>query len=185
MFLPASLPAVSLLKLSTVGRCAKRAEAGSWFPPGQASRFAGLALVLLLLTRYPDRRQLAEMASLDGASPLRAWRHVHLPRVWPVLAGTFLLVTMLSFTELAATMILLPAGLPNFAQRLLNQMHYARDQQVIASCLVLMLLFVLVAAVVRCVAAAGCDPALDAGAAAARPSLSPVAAARLAPASRK
>ena len=147
MFLPASLSAVSLLKLSAVGGAAPNMR--NWFlvSAGQASRFAGLALILLLLTRYPDRRQLAEMAALDGASPLRAWRHVHLPRVWPVLAATFLLVTMLSFTELPATMVLLPAGLPNFAQRLLNQMHYARDQQVIASCLVLTLLFVLVAAV--------------------------------------
>jgi ABC-type Fe3+ transport system permease subunit/DNA-binding beta-propeller fold protein YncE len=146
MFLPASLSAVSLLKLSAVGGVAPNVR--NWFlvSAGQASRFAGLALVLLLLTRYPDRRQLAEMASLDGASPFRAWWHVHLPRVWPMLVGTLLLVTMLSFTELPATMILLPAGLPNFAQRLLNQMHYARDQQVIASCLVLTLLFVLVAA---------------------------------------
>jgi ABC-type Fe3+ transport system permease subunit/DNA-binding beta-propeller fold protein YncE len=144
MFLPASLSAVSLLKLS-VGVAP---NVRNWFlvSAGQASRFAGLALVLLLLTHYPDRRRLAEMASLDGASPFRAWRHVHLPRVWPVLAGTLLVVTMLSFTELPATMILLPAGLPNFAQRLLNQMHYARDQQVIASCLILALLFVLVAA---------------------------------------
>jgi DNA-binding beta-propeller fold protein YncE len=55
---------------------------------------------------------------------------------------------MLSFTELGATMILLPAGLPNFAQRLLNQMHYARDQQVIASCLVLILLFFVLAGAV-------------------------------------
>jgi ABC-type Fe3+ transport system permease subunit/DNA-binding beta-propeller fold protein YncE len=149
MFLPASLPAVSLLKLSTLGGFAPDVRQ-SWLlvSVGQASRFAGLALILLLLTRYPDRRQLAEMASLDGASPFHAWRYVHLPRTGPVLAGTFLLVTMFSLTELPATMILLPAGLPNFAQRLLNQMHYARDQQVIASCLVLVLLFPVLAGVI-------------------------------------
>jgi len=149
MFLPASLPAVSLLKLSTLGGVAPDIRQ-SWLlvSAGQASRFAGLALILLLLTRYPDRRLLAEMASLDGASPLNAWWYVHLPRIWPVLAGTFLLVTMFSLTELPATMILLPAGLPSFAQRLLNQMHYARDQQVIASCLVLVLLFVLLAGLI-------------------------------------
>jgi DNA-binding beta-propeller fold protein YncE len=45
-------------------------------------------------------------------------------------------------------MVLLPAGLPNFAQRLLNQMHYARDQQVIASCLVLVCLFLVLTAIV-------------------------------------
>jgi DNA-binding beta-propeller fold protein YncE len=53
---------------------------------------------------------------------------------------------MFSITELSATMVLLPAGLPNFAQRLLNQMHYARDQQVIASCLILICLFLTLAA---------------------------------------
>ncbi len=149
MFLPASLLAVSLVKVLGLSDSSAALRL-SWLPvsAGQASRFAGLALLLLLLTRYPDRRQLTEMASLDGASPLRAWRHVHLPRTWPVLVGTLLLVTMFSFTELPATMVLLPAGLPNFAQRLLNQMHYARDQQVIASCLVLVSLFVVLAGVV-------------------------------------
>jgi len=148
MLLPASLVAVSLLRWTT----ASGLPAGvrqSWLlvSAGQASRFAGVALVLLLLTRYPDQRRLAEMASLDGASPFDAWRRIHFPRTWPVLVGTFLLVTMFSFTELAAMMVLLPAGLPNFAQRLLNQMHYARDQQVIASCLVLVTLFVVLAGV--------------------------------------
>ncbi len=149
MFLPASLLAVSLLKLLAVtGAPADVRQSWLLVSVGHASRFAGPALVLLMLTRYPDRRQLADMAALDGASPLATWRHVHLPRMWPVLVGTFLLVMMFSITELAATMVLLPAGLPNFAQRLLNQMHYARDQQVIASCLVLMLLFVILAGVV-------------------------------------
>ena len=150
MFLPASLLAVSLLKLLSVTGLPV-ALRQSWLPVsmGQALRFAGLAVVLLLLTRYTDRRALAEMAGLDGASPLKTWWHIHLPRTWPVLAGTFLLAAMFSFTELSATMVLLPAGLPNFAQRLLNQMHYARDQQVIASCLVLVAVFaVLTGAVV-------------------------------------
>ena len=142
MFLPASLLAVSLLRLSVAaGVPADVRQSWLMVSAGQSSRFAGVALILLLLTRYPDRQRLAAMASLDGASLLGTWRHVHLPRTWPVLAGTFLLVMMLSMTELAATMVLLPAGLPNFAQRLLNQMHYARDQQVIASCLILMSLF--------------------------------------------
>jgi DNA-binding beta-propeller fold protein YncE len=89
------------------------------------------------------------MASLDGASRFKAWWYVHLPHTWPVFVGTFILLVIFGITELSATMILLPAGLPNFAQRLLNQMHYARDQQVIASCLVLVgVFFVLAAALV-------------------------------------
>ncbi len=148
MFLPASLLAVSLLRLSiAVGLPAGLRQSWLMVAVGQATRFAGVALILLLLTRYPDRSRLSAMASLDGASPLAAWWRVHLPRTWPVLVGTFLLVMMLSITELSATMVLLPAGLPNFAQRLLNQMHYARDQQVIASCLVLVSLFAVLAGV--------------------------------------
>ena len=65
-----------------------------------------------------------------------------------MLAGTLILLFMLGVTELSATMVLLPPGLPNFAQRLLNQMHYARDQQVIASCLVLTCVFLLLSGLV-------------------------------------
>jgi ABC-type Fe3+ transport system permease subunit/DNA-binding beta-propeller fold protein YncE len=149
MFVPASLLAVSLLKLSvTAGVPAQVRQSWLMVSAGQACRFAGVAFIVLLLMRYPDRQRLTAMAALDGASRWRTWVHVHLPRTWPVLVGTFLLVMMLSMTELAATMVLLPAGLPNFAQRLLNQMHYARDQQVIASCLVLVSLFGAVACVV-------------------------------------
>ena len=65
---------------------------------GQAARFAGVALILLLLTRYPHERQLSEMASLDGASSFAAWWHVHLPHTWPVFVGTFILMVMFSIT---------------------------------------------------------------------------------------
>ncbi|MCK4294982.1 MAG: 6-bladed beta-propeller, partial [Planctomycetes bacterium] len=149
MFVPASLVAVSMVRILAVAN-APVALRQSWFivSAGQAGRFAGVALILLLLTRYAYEKRLSEMASLDGASSLAAWWHVHLPHTWPVFVGSFILVVMFSVTELSATMVLLPPGLPNFAQTLLNQMHYARDQQVIASCLVLVFLFLILAAVV-------------------------------------
>jgi len=149
MFVPASLVAVALLKILAVCNVPVVFRQ-SWYvvSAGQASRFTGVALVLLLLTRYACEQPLSEMASLDGASRLQTWWYVHLPHTWPIFAGTFILITMFGITELSATMVLLPAGLPNFAQRLLNQMHYARDQQVIASCLVLVCLFLMLAALV-------------------------------------
>ena len=142
MLVPASLVAVSLIKMLAVCNAPSALRQG-WYlvSAGQAGRFAGVALILLLLTRYAHQKHLSEMASLDGASRFKTWWYVHLPHTWPLFAGTFILIVMLGITELSATMILLPAGLPNFAQRLLNQMHYARDQQVIASCLVLICLF--------------------------------------------
>lgn len=138
MFLPASIVAVSILKILAFLNLPMFVRQ-SWFivSVGLVCRFSGVALILLLLTRYSQTETLSEMAETDGASQLRIFRHIHLPHVWPLLAGCFLLIIMFSMTELSATMVLLPAGLPNFAQRLLNQMHYARDQQVIASCLIL------------------------------------------------
>ncbi|MBN2138788.1 MAG: SMP-30/gluconolactonase/LRE family protein [Sedimentisphaerales bacterium] len=149
MFVPASVIAVSLLRLLAASHLPSVVRQG-WYvvSAGQAARFAGITLVLLLLTRQEQQQRLLEMAELDGASWFQAWRYVRLPLMWPLIVGTFILIIMLGVTELAATMVLLPAGLPNFAQRLLNQMHYARDQQVIASCLVLICVFVLLSGVV-------------------------------------
>jgi len=149
MFVPASLVAVSLLKMLAVINVAPAVRQG-WYlvSAGQAARFTGVALILLLLTRYAYQKHLSEMAALDGASRFKTWWYVHLPHTWPLLVGTFILIVMLGITELSATMVLLPAGLPNFAQRLLNQMHYARDQQVIASCMVLICLFIVLAGIV-------------------------------------
>ncbi|MCK4627753.1 MAG: 6-bladed beta-propeller [Sedimentisphaerales bacterium] len=147
MLVPGSLVAVSLLKVLTACQVPV-AFRQSWFivSAGQAARFSGISLILLFLIRHRQDRQLSEMASLDGASRLKAWWYVHLPGTWPVFVGSFLLVFMFGMTELSTTMVLLPAGLPNFAQRLLNQMHYARDQQVIASCLILIGFFLLLTA---------------------------------------
>jgi ABC-type Fe3+ transport system permease subunit/DNA-binding beta-propeller fold protein YncE len=148
MFVPASLVAVSLLRMLSVCNV-PAALRQSWFivSAGQAGRFTGVALILMLLVRYSHEQQASEMASLDGASRFKIWWYVHLPHTWPVFVGTFILIVMFSITELSATIVLLPAGLPNFAQRLLNQMHYARDQQVIASCLVLICLFLILTTV--------------------------------------
>jgi DNA-binding beta-propeller fold protein YncE/ABC-type spermidine/putrescine transport system permease subunit II len=149
MLVPASLIAVSLLEMPALCGFPAALRQG-WYivSAGQAARFAGVALILLTLTRYSHHRQLAEMASLDGAGGLRAWWYVQFPQTWPVLLGSFILIVMLGSTELSATMVLLPPGLPNFAQRLLNQMHYLGDQQVIASCLVFTCLFLVLAVVI-------------------------------------
>lgn len=149
MFLPGSLLAAGLLAL-LAGIGAPAAVRQSWLlvPAGLAARFAGLALIMLRLARDGQDRHLREMAAVDGATPLAAWWRVRLPRAWPILAATLIVSTMLGMTELPATMVLLPAGLPNFAQRLLNQMHYARDQEVITSSLVLVVTGLALAAVV-------------------------------------
>jgi ABC-type Fe3+ transport system permease subunit/DNA-binding beta-propeller fold protein YncE len=149
MFMPASLVAVTLLKILSFCDAASALRA-SWFvvSMGQAIRFSGVALIMLMLGRGSERKHLSEMAAADGASWFQMWRHIHFPRLWPIFTGSVLLIVMLGVTEISATMVLLPAGLPNFAQTLLNQMHYARDQQVIASTLALICVFFVLVSIV-------------------------------------
>jgi ABC-type Fe3+ transport system permease subunit/DNA-binding beta-propeller fold protein YncE len=149
MFIPPSLFAVALLK-TLIFFNAPVSVSQSWYvvSAGQAGQFAGIALILILLSRHAHEKDLSEMASLDGASQIQIFRYIYLPQTWPLFLGGFILIMMFSVIELSATMILLPAGLPNFAQRLLNQMHYARDQHVIVSCLALIGTFAVLAAVV-------------------------------------
>ncbi len=147
MFIPASLFGAALLKMSVALHLPIRE---SWYIVsfGQAGQFAGIALILFLMMRHVSEKDLSEMARLDGASQFQVFRHIYLPYAWPILLGGFILIMMFSVTELPATMILLPAGLPNFAQRLLNQMHYAQDQHVIVSCLALIGVFFVFSAVI-------------------------------------
>jgi ABC-type spermidine/putrescine transport system permease subunit II/sugar lactone lactonase YvrE len=176
LFLPASVMAVALLKMVTIVPGLQSLRM-SWVlvALGQGVRFAGVGLLVRQLLSSTRRRDLEEAAALDGASGLTRWWHVDLPLTWPTLAAIGLLMVMFSLTELSATMVLLPPGVPNFAQRLLNQMHYARDEHVIASCLILMGTFMVlttfllgsirlarewgsVTCVGLCLLLAGCDP---------------------------
>ncbi|MCF7958684.1 MAG: 6-bladed beta-propeller [Phycisphaerae bacterium] len=148
MLIPASLGAVGLLKMLSI--CGLSSGLGQhWLivSAGLAMRYGGMMLIIMLLAHNLIDRPLAQMAQLDGGTPFQIGWHVHWPRLWPMVAGGFMLVVIFGMTELSATMVLLPAGLPNFSQRLLNQMHYAREQQVIASCVILVGLFLMVAAV--------------------------------------
>lgn len=139
MFLPGSLVGAAILRAEILLGIPAPVGGGWWLlAMGQAARFTGVVLVIFRLTRDATDRHFDEMAGVDGAGWWAAWWHVRWPRVWPLVTGAGLLALMLSLTEVPATMMLLAPGSPNFTQRLLNQMHYARDQHVIASCLALM-----------------------------------------------
>jgi ABC-type Fe3+ transport system permease subunit/DNA-binding beta-propeller fold protein YncE len=148
MLLPGSLIGVSVLHAMQALHLPP-AWRQSWLvvSVGCALRYAGAALLLQSLLQKSQLRATVDMANVDGAGPVRTWWYVLFPQQWGATLGLFILLVMLSMSEIATTGILLPPGLPNFAQLLLNQMHYARDQQVIALCLVLILLFLVMAAI--------------------------------------
>ena len=144
MLMPGSLIAASLLK--TANWFSAGFSQGWWMVSiGQAVRVCGVALILFKLSFTGDSHHYSEMANVDGASSWARFRYIYLPENKHFIVAVFLLLFMLCFAELPATMILLGAGVPNFAQRLLNQMHYARDDQVIASCLILITTFTMLA----------------------------------------
>lgn len=147
MLLPGSIVGVSILKTAVLFG-PDFSQGWLVVSIGQAVRVCGVALILLELSSTSDKHHYAEMASVDGAGLLARFRYVYLGRNGGFVGAILLLLLMISITELPATMILLPAGVPNFAQRLLNQMHYARDGQVIASCLILIGTFVCLAVLV-------------------------------------
>jgi len=136
--LPGGLIAASLVHLQGLLRATTPFEEG-WYSvsAGLTARFAGLALILLRFGAEARSRRLSELAATDGATWSRTWWHVHMPILWQLPVAALALLTALGLIELQATAILLPPGGPDFAQTLLNQMHYARDQQVIAVCLML------------------------------------------------
>ncbi|MEN8127747.1 MAG: 6-bladed beta-propeller [Planctomycetota bacterium] len=145
MLLPGSLVGISLLK--TANLLAADWSRGWWMvSAGQAVRICGVALILLELSHTADDHHIREMAGVDGAGAWSRFWHIDLPRNRHFIGAAFILLLMISVTELPATMVLLGAGVPNFAQRLLNQMHYARDDQVIASCLILISVFMIFSA---------------------------------------
>ncbi len=137
--LPGSVVGASFIEFQAAVRHATGLPEGWWtLSAGLAARFAGVALIVLRLALHARSPALDELAVTDGASLLRRVASVHLPHVWPAAAGAYLLVAMLCLTEVPATVVLLPPGLPNFAQTLLNLMHFSRDQDIVASCLMLM-----------------------------------------------
>ncbi len=146
LLVPGSILGAGMVELSAA-LSLPHAVRQSWLnvSAGQATRLAGVALLVLYLGRDAQDRQLGEMAAVDGATPAQAWWHVHWPRIWPWIIASGIVVALLGLTELPASLVLLPAGAPSFARWLLNQMHYAWEQDVIFGCLVLVAAYGLLA----------------------------------------
>jgi ABC-type Fe3+ transport system permease subunit/sugar lactone lactonase YvrE len=186
MFLPGNLLGAAII---SAGMYLPASWSNGWWivSVGQAVRFAGVALIMLRLARDDTDRHLEEMAGADGASWWSAWWQVRWPRAWPLVTGAGIMVVLLSFSEVETTMMVLPPGVPNFTQHLFNQMHYFRDSNIVASCLLVMAIYLalavpvvmllayrmrlewgrpailLAAAVLAAAGAAGCDDGGESG----------------------
>lgn len=132
--------------------------------PGTATlaflgRFLWIPLLVAAWTWRGGWRELRDMAALDGATPTQTARRVVLPMIRPALLAAGLLVALLVFVEVPATILLQPTGWPipviawppagAFTSLLMGWVHIQRYEPMIeASLLIVSLAVVLGVSVV-------------------------------------
>ncbi len=111
-----------------------------------AGRTLPIVWLILALVARSLPASLTEQAAIDGASRAQTLQKILLPILTPALAAGWLVCALLSATETSAAIMLRPPGFDALSVSLLNQMHYGRDADVVAMCLLLMLAAALTAA---------------------------------------
>lgn len=113
-----------------------------------AGRMLPVAWLLMALVRRSLPPVLAEQATVDGASRSQILWWLLLPILAPAAAASWLICALLAATETAAATMLRPPGFDALAIGLLNQMHYGRDADVVAMCILLIAVIAVGAGVV-------------------------------------
>jgi len=103
-----------------------------------AARLLPIAWVILMAAARALPAHLPEQAALDGATASQFALHILQPLVRPAAVAAWLVCVMLAAAETATASMLQQPGFEVLSVSLLNQMHYGRDAQVLAVCLVAM-----------------------------------------------
>jgi ABC-type Fe3+ transport system permease subunit len=108
-----------------------------------ASVLAGRSLpvvwLILALVARSLPADLTEQAAVDGSNLAQFRQRILLPILAPAVLASWLICALLAATETAAATMLRPPGFDALSVSLLNQMHYGRDGDVVAICIMLML----------------------------------------------
>lgn len=113
------------------------------------ARYAFLALFIGTALADSQPPALSYQRRLDGADSFVPWLAASGPALLTTLLGAFCLGALLSLAEVSATIIVTPPGFQAMSDRLLNKLHYAREDSALALCLLL----ALVTFTLACVAA--------------------------------
>ncbi|QOJ13552.1 MAG: hypothetical protein HRU75_02370 [Planctomycetia bacterium] len=100
-------------------------------------RFVLIPILAIRLAIGGMSRTGAELAASDGASPTVAFWRIRVLVASGALAGSFIAVGVLLLMEASASQLVRPPGVGNIAVTLLNAIHFGRDAQVAAMCLLL------------------------------------------------
>ncbi len=98
------------------------------------ARFAVIPLVALRLAAPLASAQLSDLAQADGPWYVRALR-IQLPLCAAPLGAASACAALLAFGEVSASQMVRPAGVGSIALALLNEIHFGRNDEVIALCL--------------------------------------------------
>jgi ABC-type Fe3+ transport system permease subunit/sugar lactone lactonase YvrE len=111
------------------------------------SRFAWIALAAAGSTWRGPWRGLRELAALDGATPWQTVRHVVAPLAWPVLLAAGVCVTILSLSEVAATVLIAPQRPQVLVPMLMTWVHMLRYDAMIEASLMMVVMVIVLGAV--------------------------------------
>ncbi len=139
---PAILFGIGTLVLWNHGPTARFYDGGGIVVLLCAGRFIAFPTLVIAGAVAALDRSLEEAGALAGAGPARRLWMLVAPPLWPTLAGSWILVFVLSLRELDAT-IFVPAANDTAMFKLYNAVHFGRDDFVAALALLIVLFLVL------------------------------------------
>ena len=102
------------------------------------ARFGIVPIVLGCWLAMGEAREQADQRRLDGATGLAGVLRTAVAGNWPALGAGAIAVAILSFHEIECSIVLQPPGVDTFARAILNQLHFARTQELSAAGILLL-----------------------------------------------
>ncbi len=99
-------------------------------------------VTLLLAAQFASLPQdVLDSAKSEGANWGRQLLSVALPWCWPAVAASACMAMIVSFSDLAATLLVVPPGVSPLSVRIFGLLHYGAEDRVCALCLMLVFVF--------------------------------------------
>ncbi len=142
MAVPAALFSLGLIKAGNVFDLHYLSSSSLFCLTGLVAHFLFLAIKILQAGIEQIELQSEEVALLAGASRTKVMLRIILPQLRPSAVTAFFLVFICCFSELSATLLLVPPGRETIAVKIYNLMHYGADDMVASLCLfIIMVMF--------------------------------------------
>jgi len=103
------------------------------------ARFAFIPVLVGWWLAQTENRSLFDLSRIDGAETMVGWfRACYLANAWPAVAAA-VAVAMLSFQEIEASIMVIPAGYGSMSEWMLQQLHYLRQDALAAGVLFMLI----------------------------------------------